>query len=166
MILSRRTLTLALPLVLLASCTKEPDPEPTPTLETPENTNPLPPSDGGEDADGVEATAPADPSSEDTTAVIRSAEATMEAFWDTSKPQEEWYKALSATMTPAGGEPFEYTLVENVAPGKLTGDASVTWRTPDAAVVTLPTNLGEFTLLVIRTGDGWLTESITFPKEG
>lgn len=163
----RALLLLTLPLLTLAACTQETEPDqPTTTLETPENTNPLPPSDGGgEDAEGVEETATAEPTPGDTAAVADSATATMTAFWDTSKPQQEWYNALAATMTPTGAEPHEYTLVENVQPAKLAGDPTVTWRTPDTAVATIPTNLGEYTLVVVRTTDGWRTESIGFPKE-
>ena len=168
MTLPRRAL-LPLPLLALTACTQDPEPEqPTTTLETPENTNPAPttsPDEDDQEAEGIEETAAEEPSPGDSTAVADSATATMTAFWDTEKPQQKWYDALAATMTPTGAEPHEYTLVENVQPATLSGDVTVTWRTPDSAVATIPTNLGAYTLVVVRTAEGWRTESIGFPKE-
>ena len=171
-LLARRAL-LAAPLVALVGCSREAEPEPTPTLETP-STGPRqePPTATatGEEED-PDQDGPAEPSAEapsaaDEDAVADQARATMTAFWDTSKPQDQWYEALAATMTPAGGEPFEYTLVENVEPATIEGDITVAWDDPESATTataTVPSSAGEFTLLIIRDGDRWLTDSIGFP---
>ncbi|MFQ6486021.1 hypothetical protein [Brachybacterium epidermidis] len=174
--LARRVL-LATPLLALAGCSGDADPEPTPTLETPSTgpTQETPtPTPTDEEEEDPEQDGPAEPSAEapsaaDEDAVAEQAAATMTAFWDTSKPQDQWYEDLAATMTPAGGEPFEYTLVENVEAATIEGDITVAWDDPEAATLataTVPSSTGEFTLLVVRDGEGWLTDSIGFPKEG
>ena len=168
--LARRVL-LATPLLALAGCSGDADPEPTPTLETPSTGPTQEPSSATPYEDDPEQDGPAEPSAKapsntDETAVADQARATMTAFWDTSKPQDQWYEALAATMTPAGGEPFEYTLVENVEPATIEGDITVAWDDPESATTataTVPSSAGEFTLLIIRDGDRWLTDSIGFP---
>lgn len=173
-----RRLLLTLPLVGLASCTRESDPDPTPTLETPSIDGDSDPTEDPEQTDpGAEepdADGPAEPPGqaphpEDEQAVADHARTTMEAFWDTSQPQQEWYANLAATMTTAGGAPFEHTLVENVIPAQVTGDIEVTWDDPASAVsatAAVPSSVGLYTLRLVAEAGGWLTDSIAFPEEG
>lgn len=168
MITRRHLVTAALLATVGAStsCTRKPAPDPT-TLPTP----------SGGDTSGTSATNEAqdedDPafSPTPTDAASRSAAsdhatATLEALWATTKSQDQWYQDLAALMTPAGGAPFEYTHVENVVPGRVTGDPTVTFLDEgNTAQVTVPSTEGDWTLTLYRGGEGWLTESIGFPSE-
>lgn len=164
----RRTLLALSPLALLATaCTEDPDPAPTPSLQPPEANTPTGEElDAEDDAEGVEQTADAAPSTDDTIAVKDHARTTLEAFWDTDQPQEQWHQGLAQTMTPAGSAPFAYTLVENIQPGTITEEITLEWRTPTSVAAAVPTDQGTFTLILLREDQSWLTDSITFPKEG
>lgn len=149
---------------ITASCTKEPEPEPS-TLATPS---------GGDDTSTTEADsaeedpsfAPAPTDEASRASAGDHAVATLEAFWDTSTTQTQWYENLSALMTPTGGEPFQHTLIENVVPSAATGEPAVEFLDEgNTAEVTVQSEQGGWVLTLYRDGDGWLTESIRFPKE-
>ena len=111
--------------------------------------------------------APAPTDEATSTEASEHATTTLEAFWDVSKSQDEWYTDLSELMTPAGGAPFEHTLIENILPSTVTGDPEVNFLDEgNTAEVTVPSAQGTWTLILYREGDGWLTESIRFPEEG
>ena len=167
MITRRNLLGLALVSTVLAaaSCGPEPTPEPAP-LPTPSgNTTDAETDD--EDAIDHEDFAPAPTDEAASTEASEHATTTLEAFWDVSKSQDEWYTDLSELMTPAGGAPFEHTLIENILPSAVTGDPEVNFFDEgNTAEVTVPSEHGTWTLTLYREGDGWLTESIRFPEEG
>ncbi len=149
---------------LASSCTNEPQPEPT-VLPTPSRGGPSAeaPDPAEEDLEPEFSPTPTDAAS--SAAAGDHAIATLQALWATSKPQEQWYEDLSTLMTPAGGEPFEYTRVENVVPSTVTGDPTVTFLDEgNAADVTVPSDQGDWVLTLYRDGAGWLTESIRFPE--
>lgn len=168
MITRRHLVTAAFLAVVAAStsCSREPAPEPTP-LPTPSggSASGSPTATGAEDEDEPSfSPTPTDAAS--STSAAAHAIATLEALWATTKSQDQWYEDLSTLMTPAGGAPFEYTLVENVVPAKVTGAPAVTFLDEgNTAEVTVPATDGEWTLTLYRDGEGWLTESIQFPEE-
>lgn len=166
MITRRNLLGLALASTVLAaaSCGPEPTPEPAP-LPTPSgNTTDAETDD--EDAIDHEDFAPAPTDEAASTEASEHATTTLEAFWDVSKSQDEWYTDLSALMTSAGSAPFEHTRIENILPSTVTGDPEVAFLDEgNTAEVTVPSEQGPWTLILYREGDGWLTESIRFPEE-
>lgn len=144
-----------------SSCTSEPEPEPT-ALPTPSAA----PTDDPTTEDDEPSFSPTPTDDASTTSARKHAIATLEALWATNKSQDQWYEDLSALMTPEGGAPFEYTLVENVSPAKATGSPEVAFLDEgNTAQVTVSSTEGDWTLTLYRDGDGWLTESITFPNE-
>lgn len=167
--ITRRHLIAALPIAILTpACTSTPDPEPTP-LPTPSagpgGTTAASDAGGEDEHHHTYPEAPTDEADND--AAAAHATATLRAFWATDKTQDQWYTDLAALMTPEGGEPFAYTRIENILPGELTGDATVTFLDEgNTAEVTLPSDQGDWTLTLYRTQTGWLTESIRFPEEG
>lgn len=148
------------------SCTREPAPEPT-ALPTPSGGDASGASTTVEDeAEDEPAFSPMPTDAASSSAAEDHALATLEALWSTSKSQDQWYQDLSTLMTREGGEPFEYTLVENVAPSEVTGDPAVEFLDEgNTAEVTVPSAGGTWTLTLYRDGAGWLTESIRFPNE-
>lgn len=151
----------------ITSCTREPaSEEATVELPTPSSGSVTPSPGGDEDSEELEPTFSAAPTDADSeTAAAGHAIATLEAFWDTRKTQEQWFTDLAALMTPSGGEPFEYTLVENVVPTEATGDPTVIFLDEgNTAEVTVPSGQGTWTLTLYRDSTGWLTESIRFPE--
>lgn len=146
----------------VTSCTSEPaSEEETIAVPTPSSAPDPSSADGAEPAFSA---APTDAASEASAAdhAIR----TLETFWDTDKTQEQWYADLAELMTPAGGSPFEYTLVENVVPSEVAEDPTVAFLDEgNTAEVQVPSVQGTWTLTLFRQDDGWLTESIRFPKE-
>lgn len=171
-LISRRAMLAGIT-ILAAGCARTTEPEPTPTLETPsigpdQGTPTTSQTEDDTDPHDHDGPAVGEPSADDEDAVAEHARATMEAFWDTSQPQDQWYANLAATMTEAGGAPFEHTLVGNVVPAEVTGDIEVTWDDPTlafTATAVVPSSVGPYTLRVVAEGDGWLTESIGFPEE-
>ena len=164
--ITRRHLLAAALLATVAtstSCTSEPEPDPTEQLPTPSAA----PTDAAAAEDEEEPSFSPTPTDDaSTTSARKHAIATLEALWATNKSQDQWYKDLSALMTPEGGAPFEYTLVENVTPAKATGSPEVAFLDEgNTAQVTVSSTEGDWTLTLYRDGDGWLTESITFPNE-
>lgn len=164
--IARRHLLAAALLAAVAtssSCNREPEPEPT---ELPTPSAAPPDATATEDEDDEPSFSPTPTDDASRTAAGEHAVATLEALWATSKSQDEWYKDLSALMTPGGGAPFEYTLVENVIPAKATGSPKVEFLDEgNTARVTVSSTEGDWTLTLYRDGDGWLTESIEFPNE-
>lgn len=155
-------LLLASTVLAVASCSPEPTPGPAPL--------PTPTGDATESSEEeVSDTDQFQPAPTDEAARAEAsahAVATLEAFWDDSKSQDEWYAELATLMTPAGGAPFEHTDVANILPSRVTGDPKVTFLDEgNTAEVTVPSDRGSWTLTLYRNGDGWLTESIGFPKE-
>lgn len=167
MITRRHFVTAALlaTLTVSTSCTRQPAPEPT-ALPTPSGGDPSGTSAPAENEDDDPSFSPTPTDAESSSAASDHAIATLEALWATTKSQDQWYQDLAALMTPEGGAPFEYTLVENVAPGEVTGDPAVTFLDEgNTAQVTVPSTQGNWTLTLYRDGQGWLTESIGFPSE-
>ncbi|MEE1652171.1 hypothetical protein V1260_15420 [Brachybacterium sp. J144] len=165
MITRRQVFTTLALLTLATSCSRQPEPAPSP-LPTPVRG----PSDaGGETGENDEdhvtyAAAPTDAA--DSQSAGDHATATLEALWATDKTQDQWYADLAALMTPEGGEPFAYTQIENILPGRIAGHADVTFLDEgNTAEVSVPSDQGTWTLTLYRQPDGWLTESIRFPKE-
>lgn len=150
-------------MLAVASCSPEPTPQPDP-LPTPSGSATETTEVDAGDIDNFQ------PAPVDEAASVKASDhaiATLEAFWDTTKGQEEWYTDLAELMTPVGGAPFEHTLVENIQPSTVTGDPEVSFLDEgNTAEVTVPSEHGTWTLILYRDGDGWLTESIRFPKEG
>lgn len=163
--ITRRHLLAAALLATVAtstSCTSEPEPEPTEQLPTPSAA----PTDDSTTEDDEPSFSPAPTDDASSTAAGEHAIATLEALWATTKSQDQWYKDLSALMTPEGGAPFEYTLVENVTPAKATGSPEVAFLDEgNTAQVTVPSTEGNWTLTLYRYGASWRTESIGFPNE-
>lgn len=166
MITRRHLVTTALlaTVTLTASCTKEPQPEPT-ALPTPSRGVPTGAETDQAEEDLEPEFSPTPTDAASSAAAGDHAIATLEALWATSKPQAQWYEDLAALMTPDGGEPFEYTRVENVVPSTVTGDPTVEFLDEgNTAEVTVPSGQGDWVLTLYRDGAGWLTESIRFPE--
>lgn len=164
--ITRRDLIAAALLATVAtstSCTSEPEPEPT-ELPTPSADDLS--ETATEDEEDEPSFSPTPTDAVSSTAAGEHAIATLEALWATSKSQDDWYQDLADLMTPEGGAPFEYTLVENVTPAKATGSPEVAFLDEgNTAQVTVPSTDGDWTLTLYRDGEGWLTESITFPDQ-
>ncbi|MDN5654681.1 MAG: hypothetical protein L0G46_06280 [Kocuria sp.] len=163
--ITRRQLVTTAAMVTAAvasGCTKEPEPEPT-ALPTPSDSDPS--SESAKDNEHPELS-PAPTGDASSAAASDHAIATLEAFWATSKTQDQWYEDLAVLMTPAGGEPFQYTRIENIVPSKVTAEPTVTFLDEgNTAEVTVPSAHGDWKLTLYRDAAGWLTESIRFPKE-
>lgn len=145
----------------VASCSPEPAPEPAP-LPTPSGNS----TTGEEDPSDIDDFQPTPTDEAASAEATDHAVATLEAFWDVTKSQDQWYTDLAELMTPVGGAPFEHTRIENVLPSTVTDDPEVTFLDAgNTAEVTVPSEQGAWTLILYRDGDGWLTESIGFPKE-
>lgn len=155
-------LVLASTVVAVASCAPEPAPEPAP-LPTPHGSGTETAEEEPGDTDDFQ------PVPTDEAAIVAASEhaiATLEAFWDVNQSQDQWYTDFAELMTPAGGEPFEYTRIENVLPSTITDDPTVAFLDEgNTAEVIVPSEQGDWTLILYREGDGWLTESIHFPQE-
>ena len=154
-------LALASSVLAVASCSPEPAPEPAP-LPTPSGNS----TTGEEDPSDIGEFQPTPTDEAASAEAADHAVATLEAFWDVTKGQDQWYTDFAELMTPVGGAPFEHTRIENVLPSTVTDEPEVTFLDEgNTAEVTVPSEQGAWTLTLYRDGDGWLTESIGFPKE-
>lgn len=145
---------------LLTSCSSAPaDPPAAPTAALPTGPNDV----------AAELPAPA-PSPVDDAASRTEAEvaatATMTSFIQVQLPPDEWLLELSPHLTASARDAYVGTDPLEVPARQLTGPAR--WAGSSSAylaAVTVPTDVGDYQLLLVREGQGaaWLAETLTPP---
>lgn len=101
-------------------------------------------------------------------AATGSAVAVVTAFCHSDLSPADWWAALAPTLSEQAQIDYRYVDPANVPAATVTGAAVLADDTsPVVAVVDVPTDLGTFTVILTRAGDGapWLAERIT-PPEG
>ena len=113
---------------------------------------------------------PAAPSPTDDAASRAAAEvaatATMTSFVQVQLGPAQWLDELSGHLTAAAREAYVGTDPLEVPARQLTGPARYAGSTSAyLATVTVPTNVGDYQLLLVREGQGapWLVETLTPP---
>ncbi|SFL26951.1 hypothetical protein [Geodermatophilus ruber] len=147
-------------MLLLAGCGGSPvrsAPSPTSAAATAE-----PPGDVHADLPAPEP-APTDDASSDQ-AALDTAVTALSAFTRPDLEPESWWTALSPLLTPAAAAAYEGTDPQQVPASAVTGPPR---GSPDSsaylATVLVPTDAGEYAVLLVREGGGapWLVERFT-----
>jgi hypothetical protein len=94
------------------------------------------------------------------------ATAFMRAFARTDLAQQQWWDGVSGYFTPDAAAAYEGTAVANVPVHSITeGSAKlVRGSTKYRAQVTVKTDIGTYTVTLIRADDQWLVDRSTPPK--
>lgn len=126
-----------------------------------------PPAPPALDDDGpTEAATPAtpDPASADQ-ALVR-ATAFMRAFARTDLSQQLWWDGVSGYFTPAAGPVYQSTDVANVPVHHVVDGSAkaLPGTTKYRAQVTVDTDNGTYTVVLIRANDDWLVDRATPPR--
>lgn len=178
----KRTVTLAVATVAIAStialagCTSQPTPSPSQSASSTAapDLSQLTPAPSGAPVDqdsggGTVAPQPAPPwDAEQRKAAIAAATAAMAAFARPDLASTDWWAALSPLLTSQAQQDYQAVDPANIGAREVTGQASIVDESSSYAVtVTVPTNSGEYTVVLTRD-DGaspWLAARFT-PPEG
>ena len=160
-----RRLVFAGVLLATSGCSTSPD-APTSSTPAPSSTAPSGPNDI--DADLPAPPAPPTDDAPSRTAAEQAAADTMVAFMQVDLDADDWLAGMSAHLTPAatadylGTDPLEVPARQLTGPARYAGSTSAY-----LATVTVPTDVGDYQLLLVREGQGapWLAETLT-PPEG
>lgn len=142
---------------------------PAPPSPAPMPAQPPPAVDGHTDEDGEFASpepVPAADANSDALAVV-AAESVTRVFVRRTVDAEAWWRELRSLLTPAAQAAYEGTDPLNVPASAVTGPAALA-ASPSAflARVSVPTDVGAYLVLLVRTGAGapWLVERLTPPE--
>ncbi|WP_123812779.1 hypothetical protein [Myceligenerans xiligouense] len=117
----------------------------------------------GEPTERIEATW-----DEDIRAAARTtASAAVTAFSDVDQSADDWWKGLSPLLTPQAKAVYEDVDPRNVPVRQVTGPASVVDESSTLLTeVTVPTDVGDYTVMLVRADGGspWLAEQIRPPS--
>ena len=162
----------ALLVILLSGCTTAPAPPPAPTEPPPMSESPIEvASDGAINEDTDETISAAPVPVWDAAAEAAASDAAVEAMSAFAHPEmgyDEWFAQLRPHLTQDAAETYVYTDPINIPVTTVTGKAKVLESTSAyVAVVDVDTNVGEYQVLMLRTGiDGpWLAEEFAPPPE-
>lgn len=161
-------------MLVLAACSDSgpgtsPDPASAPPVAT--STPPLQaPADvaGHTDEDHEHETPGAAPTwdEESRAGALKTADEAMRSFARPSMSGTDWWSELEPLLTPAAAFAYEGTDPANVPASEVTADPElVDESSPYLARVAVPTNAGEYVVLLARTaaGEPWLVERLTPP---
>ncbi|MBE1877529.1 hypothetical protein [Myceligenerans pegani] len=101
------------------------------------------------------------------TAAVSAATAAVTAFSDVDQSAEAWWRGLSPLLTPQARVVYEDVDPRNVPVRQVTGPASVVDESSTLLTeVTVPTDVGAYTVMLVRADGGspWLTEQIRPPS--
>lgn len=128
---------------------------------------------GPNDVHAEHESAPASPTwGEDAAFTARVAAAeTMTAFVHTDLPPDQWFNELRPHLTPEAQTAYSYVDPANVPATRLRG-ATDEWAaepdgTPYVATVHVPTDIGTYTVQLVRDGEGapWLASRLDPPED-
>lgn len=126
-------------------------------------TAPAPPPDAAGTAEGAP---PATPDAAAATRARTRATAFLRAFARTDLDQAAWWNGVAGYFTPAAASIYHYTDVVNVPVHQVVeGSARLAPdTTPYRAQVTVRTDIGTYTVTLIRAGGDWLVDRATPPQ--
>ena len=122
-----------------------------------------PPPDAAGPAEGAP---PATPDAAAATRARTRATAFLRAFARTDLDQAAWWNGVAGYFTPAAASIYHYTDVVNVPVHQVVeGSARLAPdTTPYRAQVTVRTDIGTYTVTLIRAGGDWLVDRATPPQ--
>lgn len=98
---------------------------------------------------------------------LTTADAAMRAFAHPQVSSAAWSAGLAPLLSPVAAQAYQGTDPATVSAHKVTGVAYSTWDTgtPYLARVAVPTDAGDYVVLLSRAGQGqrWLVERLTPP---
>jgi hypothetical protein len=101
-------------------------------------------------------------------AAARTAAATaVSAFADVDQPADAWWKGLSPLLTPQARVVYQDVDPRNVPVRQVTGPATVVDESSTLLTeVTVPTDVGDYTVMLVRADGGspWLAQQIRPPS--
>jgi len=94
------------------------------------------------------------------------ATAFMRAFARTDLPQQQWWDGVAGYFTPAAWPIYRTTDVANVPVHKVVEDSATVLpgSTQYRAEVSVDTDAGTYTVMLVRAGEDWLVDRATPPS--
>ena len=121
-----------------------------------------PPLDDAEDDSG----APVAPPAESAAAARARATAFLRAFARTDLDQQAWWNGVEGYLTPAAAPVYRPVAVENVRVHQVKEGSArlLPGSTKYRALVAVGTDIGTYTVTMIRAGGDWLVDRATPPR--